>query len=126
MSGPKKALLFLQAIFYIVAGANHFINPGFYQRIMPPYLPWPDTLHLSAGAIEIGLGLLLLVRRCRRVAAAGLILLLLAVYPANIHVFLNRHLYTEVPELFHWIRLPLQLGFIIWAASYVRDDRATN
>ena len=28
------------AIFFVLAGLNHFLHPDFYVRIMPPYLPW--------------------------------------------------------------------------------------
>jgi uncharacterized membrane protein len=107
-----------------VAGSNHFINPDFYQRIMPSWLPWPAMLHLTAGAVEILLGGMLLLPRYRRQAAWGLVLLLLAVYPANIHVVVNRHLYPEIPPLFHWIRMPLQFVFIAWAWWYTRDNRS--
>jgi uncharacterized membrane protein len=121
MTTVKKILLYFQAMFYVTAGVNHFINPDFYLRIMPPYLPWPSALHLMAGAIEFILGLLLLLPRYRRLAAWGVILLLLAVYPANIHMLVNRHLYPELPLLFHWIRMPLQFLLIAWAWSYTRE-----
>ncbi|NBO63778.1 MAG: DoxX family membrane protein [Acidobacteria bacterium] len=122
MSPTKKVLLYLQSILYVAAGVNHFINPGFYRRIMPPYLPWPDELHLLAGLIEVVLGLMLLVPVLRRFAAWGLVLLLLAVYPANLHVALNRHLFPEVPVAFHLIRLPLQFLLIAWAWWYTRHQ----
>ncbi|MEY4167277.1 MAG: hypothetical protein RIR52_1101 [Acidobacteriota bacterium] len=122
MSLTKKIALYLQSIFYVAAGVNHFINPDFYRRIMPPYLPYPTELHLLAGAIEFVLGIALLIPRLRRAAAWGLVLLLLAVYPANLHVAINRHLFPEIPVIFHWIRLPLQFLFIAWAWWYTRRE----
>lgn len=120
MSLTKRFLLGLQSILYIAAGLNHFINPDFYLRMMPPYLPWPTSLHLTAGALEILGGALLLVPSLRHWAAWGLVLLLLAVYPANLHVAFNHQLYPEIPLLFHWIRLPLQFLLIAWAWWYTR------
>ena len=120
MSHTKKFLLGLQSLLYIAAGLNHFINPDFYLRMMPPYLPWPTFLHLTAGALEVLGGALLLFPPLRHWAAWGLVLLLLAVYPANLHVAFNHHLYPEIPLLFHWIRLPLQFLLIAWAWWYTR------
>lgn len=120
MSLTKKFLLGLQSLLYIAAGLNHFINPDFYLRMMPPYLPWPTFLHLTAGALEVLGGALLLFPPLRHWAAWGLVLLLLAVYPANLHVAFNHHLYPEIPLLFHWIRLPLQFLLIAWAWWYTR------
>lgn len=120
MSLTKKFLLGLQSLLYIAAGLNHFINPDFYLRMMPPYLPWPTLLHLTAGVLEVVGGALLLFPPLRHWAAWGLVLLLLAVYPANLHVAFNHHLYPEIPLLFHWIRLPLQFLLIAWAWWYTR------
>lgn len=120
MSLTKKFLLGLQSLLYIAAGLNHFINPDFYLRMMPPYVPWPTFLHLTAGALEVLGGALLLFPPLRHWAAWGLVLLLLAVYPANLHVAFNHHLYPEIPLLFHWIRLPLQFLLIAWAWWYTR------
>ncbi|MFN6203429.1 MAG: MauE/DoxX family redox-associated membrane protein [Acidobacteriota bacterium] len=120
MSLTKRFLLGLQSILYIAAGLNHFINPDFYLRMMPPYLPWPTLLHLTAGVLEVVGGALLLFPPLRHWAAWGLVLLLLAVYPANLHVAFNHHLYPEIPLLFHWIRLPLQFLLIAWAWWFTR------
>lgn len=123
MSLVRTSLLYLQSAFYLAAGVNHFRNPDFYLRIMPPYLPWPSALHLLAGAVEVVLGVGLLIPRFRRLAAWGIVLLLIAVYPANIHVALNRHLFPEVPVVFHWVRLALQFVLIAWAWWYTRPAR---
>jgi len=109
-----------------MAGANHFINPDFYLPMMPPWLPWPSALHLAAGAIEVLLGALLLIPRTRRLAAWGVILLLLAVYPANIHIASNPQLFPDVPMAFHWVRLALQFVLIAWAWWFTREDSTAS
>ncbi len=121
MTNVKLVLKYLLALFFISAGINHFVHPEFYLRIMPPYLPWPSALHLLAGAIEAVLGVLLVFQRYQRLAAWGMILLLIAVYPANIHMAVNHHLYPDLPMAFHWIRLPLQFVFIAWAWWYRKE-----
>jgi uncharacterized membrane protein len=122
MSAFKIGMKYLFAAIFIFAGFNHFYNPDFYLRIMPPYLPWPSALHLIAGIFEVVLGVMLLTPRFQRLAAWGLIALLLAVYPANIHMAVNHHLYPDLPMIFHWIRLPLQLVLIAWAWWFTRAD----
>jgi len=118
----RTVMKYLLAISFIGAGLNHFANPEFYMRIMPPYLPWPSALHLIAGFFEFVFGVMLLIPRFQKWAAWGLIALLLAVYPANIHMAVNRHLYPELGMTFHWIRLPLQLVLIAWAWWFTKAD----
>ena len=116
----RKILLYAQSVFYISAGVNHFRNPGFYVAMMPPYLPWPSALHLTAGGAEIVLGLLLLSSRTRVLAAWGLIALLVAVFPANLHLALHPEILPGVSPTAHWIRLPFQIVFIAWAYLFTR------
>ena len=82
-------------LLYIAAGANHFWHTAFYVSIMPPYLPWHLLLVLISGAAEIGLGALVLVPRWSRLAAWGLIALLIAVFPANLHMALHTGQHTQ-------------------------------
>lgn len=118
----KIVMKHLLAAFFIFAGVNHFRNPELYMRIMPPYLPWPSALHLIAGGFEVVLGVMLLIPRSQRLAAWGLIALLLAVYPANIHMAVNPHLYPDLPRVLLWIRLPLQVVLIAWAWWFTKND----
>jgi len=76
---------YLLAVFFIVGGLNHFLNPPFYLKIMPPYLPWHLFLVYLSGIFEIAFGILLMVARYSRYGAWGIIALLIAVFPANIH-----------------------------------------
>ena len=59
----KLILKYLFAVFFVVGGLNHFINTGFYLKMMPPFLPWHLLLVYLSGVIEIVLGCLLLVPR---------------------------------------------------------------
>jgi uncharacterized membrane protein len=118
----KIVMKYLLALLFILAGVNHFRDPEFYLRIMPPWLPWPSALHLIAGFFEFVFGVMLLIPRYQKLAAWGLIALLLAVYPANIHMAVNHHLYPELPMIFHWIRLPLQFVLIAWAWWFTEPD----
>jgi uncharacterized membrane protein len=117
----KIVMKFLFAAIFIYTGFYHFYNPDFFLRIMPPYLPWPSALHLIAGGSEVALGVMLLIPRFQKLAAWGLIALLLAVYPANVHMALHHEQY-QLPMIFHWIRLPLQFVLIAWAWWFTKAD----
>ena len=105
--------------FFVIAGIGHFVSPGLYLKIMPPYLPWHESLVFLSGIFEVGLGASLLIPRSSRLAAWGLIVLLVAVFPANIYLFMHQEILPASPIL-HFLRLPLQGVFIFWAYVYTR------
>lgn len=115
----------LLAFGFIGAGVLHFLKPGPYLAIMPPWLPAHALLVQISGVAELAGGLGLLVPRWRRAAGIGLILLLIAILPANIQMLLNYQARSAPAGeiLLLWLRLPLQL-VLIWAAWRVsRRDR---
>ena len=122
----KTALKWLLGLLFIVAGLNHFRVAEFYVKIMPPYLPWPLELVYLSGIMEVALGGLLLVPKWTRLAAWGLIALLIAVFPANIHMALRPDLFPEFDRVVLWLRLPLQGVFIAWAFWFTRKPKPTN
>lgn len=112
------------AAFYIVAGVNHFINPGFYKKIMPPLLPGHYFIIYFTGVCEIVFGLLLLSKQTRKPAAWCIIVLLVAVFPANIQMMLN---YRDQQSPYLWVailRLPLQFLLIWWAYLFARKRKS--
>lgn len=123
---PKRgarARLLLAAIF-ILAGVLHFVITDQYVRIMPPWLPWHRGLVLVSGVAEIAGGMGLLIPRLRRAAGIGLILLLVAVAPANWQMYLNAHAAdaSTLAQTLFLLRLPLQLALIwwVWSAACLR------
>jgi uncharacterized membrane protein len=129
MSKPKRVLLHVMAGLYVFVGFQHLMDPSFFVAIVPPDLPGPEWLVLVSGLIEITLGVFLLEPRTRVFAAWGVIALLVAVYPANIHAALHN---IGPPSgepgtgnaVVNWVRLPFQFVFIAWAWWYTRDDDA--
>jgi len=107
---------------YIAAGAGHFIATRLYESIMPDYLPAHHELVLISGAAEIAGGLGLLVPQTRRSAAWGILLLLVAVMPANIWMAQHPERYPMVPLWAIWLRLPLQAPLIWWAWRYTKAE----
>ncbi|MEO6871750.1 MAG: DoxX family protein [Chthoniobacterales bacterium] len=104
------------ALFFVVAGAMHFVAPAPYRAIMPPVLPWPAALVAVSGAAEILGGFGICFRRTRVVAGWGLIALLITVFPANIEAISTGMMIGSysVPSWLLWARLPFQLLFVGW------------
>lgn len=107
----------------MAAGINHFIHPEFYLKIMPPWLPWHEALVLISGVCEVVFALLLLLPATRRAGAWLIILLLVAVFPANIQMTIN-YWQEHNPKLWLTIlRLPLQFLLIWWAYIYTKKPK---
>jgi uncharacterized membrane protein len=119
MKRVKPVSKYLLAILMIAAGTMHFVNSEFFLKIVPPYLPLHKELVLLSGASEILLGALLLVPRHSRLAAWGIIALLIAVFPANVYLYQNQDILPASP-IIHLLRLPLQGLFILWAFWHTR------
>jgi uncharacterized membrane protein len=94
----------------------HFVIPGQYERVMPPWLPRPRELVLLSGAFEIAGGVGVLHPRTRRAAGWGLILLLVAVWPANLQMLLDARASgaSALAQTLFLLRLPLQIVLIAW------------
>ena len=105
----------IMSIFYISVGVNHFIIPEWFLQIVPPYLPYKLELVYISGFLEILLGVMLLIPATRFYAAWGLILLLIAVYPANIYLAQTNGAVMNTTPLVAWGRLPFQFVFIALA-----------
>jgi uncharacterized membrane protein len=104
--------------FFIIAGLAHFVAPHLHDPMMPSWLPASSQrplIYLS-GAAEIAGGVGVLLPRFRRAAAWGLIALLVAIFPANLHVALDPAAGADFgfSQAVLWLRLPFQALFIAW------------
>ena len=109
--------------FFVLAGVTHFTNRAFFESIVPPYLPWPELLVQVSGVAEIALGFLLWLPPTTRLAAWGLIALLIAVFPANIHMAMHPELYSDMTRAALLIRLPLQGVMLALAYWFTRSTK---
>ena len=129
-------------IAFVIVGIYHFVNQDFFEAIVPTWFPYPTFANLTSGGAEIVLGLMLIIPRYRDIGAWGLLLLLVAVYPANIDMFINdvdiqtnargveeRIVDAEGVRLRNFIRLPFQFLFVwlvwrhtTWLDRHIRQD----
>lgn len=117
----RRVSFFLLILLYIGAGINHFWHPTGYYSIIPAYLPDPHLINILAGISELILGTMLIFPRTRRVAAYGIIVMLIAFIPAHVYMIQKGGCMEPKPALcislwLAWIRLfPLQFILMWWA-----------
>jgi uncharacterized membrane protein len=111
--------------FFVAAGANHFLLPRYYRRIVPPGFGDPATVVALSGVAEIAGGLGVLVPATRQASGWWLVALLAAVFPANIHMAVHAEEFADlrVPRWALWLRLPLQPLMMWWAWRATRPAR---
>jgi len=117
----KSILIVISSIFYSIVGIKHFIEPDYFLSIIPPYLPLHLELVYISGFFEILFGLMILFPKYRYYGAIGLILLLIAVFPANIYLAQSKEAQEAIgtsQQIAIW-RLPIQ-GILIWIAYWIR------
>jgi len=108
-----KLLIYVYVVFFISAGLNHFLNPQFYDAIVPDFIPFPRLIHQITGVIEIILPLFLLTR-FRKEAALLMMVFLVLLYGANLYVWINDLPYgrTYFTNQQHFFRFLLQVLYI--------------
>jgi uncharacterized membrane protein len=119
---PRRIALFGVALFFVGAGVFHFVNAAFFVAIVPPYLPAHLELVYLSGVFEILGGLGVLPAATRRLAGWGLLALLAAVYPANVHMALHPELFPDLSPAALVARLPLQFVFAAWVWVATRPE----
>jgi uncharacterized membrane protein len=114
------ARLFVFGWFFI-GGIMHFARPDLFLRIVPPYIPYALAAVYISGAFELLGAIGLWVKQIRGLAGYGLMLLTVAVTPANIYMLQHANVFSEAPEWLLVVRLPFQLVLIwlIWWSSRV-------
>ena len=120
MMGTSRIRL---ALFWLVAGTMHFVRARDYEATVPDYVPMSarDAVRWS-GYAEIAGGLMAIPSSTRRVARWWLTGLLIAVFPANVHMALEPDQVIDrgapirnTPRWLLWLRLPVQPLFVLWA-----------
>jgi len=108
-----KLLIYVYIIFFISAGINHFLNPQFYDAIVPEFIPYPRQVHQFTGVLEIMIPLFFLTR-FRKEAALIMIVFLILLYGANFYVWYYNLPYggTYFSNQQHFFRFLLQILYI--------------
>ena len=119
----KTLLIFIMGMGYIWVGFQHFIDTSFFLKIMPPSFPLHKESVYVSGVLEILFGIGIIFKKTRFYASWGIILLLIAVYPANIYLAFSEDAQQAigVSSFFaYWVRLPIQfvlIGFAFYTSK---------
>jgi uncharacterized membrane protein len=122
MTWSQRAL----TAFFSFVGTLHFVIPRSFEAIMPPSIPRHREAVIVSGVAEIAGGAMVVPRRTRRLARWWLLGLLLAVFPANVHMAVNPEQVrgldlNKIPHWALWARLPLQPLAMLWVWRATRD-----
>lgn len=111
----------LLALFFIGAGANHFVNPKAYAAIVPPPLQKEaGRVVMLSGVAEILGGAGVTLPWTRRLSGLGLVALLAAVFPSNLYMASTPKRFAKIPRWALFARLPLQPLMMWWALRATR------
>jgi len=114
------------AALFTFTGTMHFLRPRFFEAIVPPAIePQKREVVALSGAAEIAGAALVLHPASRRLGRWWLLALLLAVFPANIHMAINPEQIRgldlrKIPRWALWARLPLQPLAMLWVWQATR------
>lgn len=120
-----KLLIYGLGYFYLAAGMNHFLNPDFYIPLIPPFFPKPDWITFISGLLEIVVGVGVFFTRYRKIAAWGIILLLICFLPSHIYFIQQGSCIGGglcVPEWVGWVRLVLVHPLLILWPYWVQKN----
>jgi uncharacterized membrane protein len=126
-SWPAAVRVGLAAMFCFTAAAHFNSMRADLIAMVPPGVPAPGLLVTLTGIAEVLGGLGLLFRATRRPAAIGLILLLVAVLPANVHAALASIPFRGGAPTPLVPRVALQAAFVFlvwWSSLRGRSRRA--
>lgn len=110
---------YLLGLLFLVAGVTHFTKSKWYERIMPTYIPLHKEMVLISGIAEMVLGFMLLNADTQKIAAYGIMGLLVLFFPVHIHMIQNEKASLGLPKWVLVLRLVLQFGLLYWAYQYI-------
>jgi uncharacterized membrane protein len=121
---PLRAAL---GVFFAFTGSLHFIRARSFEAIVPPAIESRKReVNAIAGAAELIGAAAVALPATRRFGRWWLLGLLVAVFPANIHMAVNPEQIRgldlrKIPRWALWARLPLQPLAMLWVWRATRD-----
>ena len=119
----KNITIYIISLLYIIVGIKHFIDTEFFIAIVPPYINFKKEVVLISGLLEVTLAILLLFHQTRKFAAWGIISLLIAVFPANIYLYISEtpREILDISKNQALLRMPFQIPLIIIAYWHSKE-----
>ncbi|APD05819.1 hypothetical protein UJ101_00267 [Flavobacteriaceae bacterium UJ101] len=109
-----KVLQILLGVLMMYGGVQHFVKPDFYIPFVPYFIPFKAFFIYASGVLELLLGITLFIPKYSKIAATGILILMLLFLPIHIG-----DVFSDTPAIGSHqaalIRLPIQFLFIAWA-----------
>ncbi len=119
-SSRGQGLAYGLAAFLAVAGATHFLVPGFFRPLIPDQLGAPDPWVYGSGVAELACAAAVAYPRTRRVGGYVTAALFVVVFPGNVQMALDAGDESVAYRVAAYGRLPLQIPLILWALAVAR------
>ncbi|UOQ49078.1 hypothetical protein MUN88_02755 [Gracilibacillus caseinilyticus] len=122
----KMFFRFIYSFFLFVAGVLHFVRERGFRRIVPKVLPFRRAIVLVTGVFEMTFAVLLWVKKGQQIISKLLALFMVAVFPANVYMAVKKISFRpgeQANPWILWLRLPLQIPFIIGALTLGRKEK---
>ena len=114
-------MIYLYALIFLFTGIVHLVSPETFIKAIPPIFPYPYAIAIVSGLVELGFTIGLTLKRTRQKTAWCVILFLVAVFPVNIYMYVERDtLFAQFPAWALLARLPGQAVLIAWAYRYTK------
>ncbi len=117
-------LFYTMILLYIAAGINHFINPEFYLKIMPSYIPCKMFNVFFSGILEIAFSVLLLFNSTRKIAAWLIVIMLIVFFTVHIQMLVDNWSKTGILFWLLLLRILFQFVLIYWAYYYTKFTKS--
>ena len=116
-------LALIYGIPFILIGIEHFREPQKFVDIVPKYMPFALFLVYLTGVMEIVGGLGIIYPETRELTGRLMVLFLIAIYPANLNMWMNDIPYngTRLTTQGHLFRLSVQILLIVAALGFSGD-----
>tara|TARA_Y100000739_G_scaffold216469_1_gene211979 strand:- start:2743 stop:3204 length:462 start_codon:yes stop_codon:yes gene_type:complete len=130
MKKIKLITIYVMGLLYILVGIKHFTDPKLFMCIVPPQLIFKKFIVIISGLVEIILGCMLILKKTRKIAGIGIIILLISIFPANIYLFISetaridfgKATGKEITELDALIRMPYQIPLMVLAFWHSKEN----
>ena len=127
----QHASSFILGIFFINVGIGHFLDPEWFEPIVPTILGDATFWVLVTGVMEVALGFGLIIPQTRKYAGLFMAIFLIGVYWANLNMWIN-NLPLEgktFENKWHVLRLMAQLLMIsvaLWVGNWFNRKNNIN
>lgn len=116
----KTAVLVFVFLWFFLGSLAHFLFTKAEAGIIPGYIPFHVADVYISGICEMLGALGILWKKTRAAAGLGLVLLTIAVTPANVHMAIHWQAYPEIPLWILQARLIFQVFMVLgiaWSTS---------